>query len=298
MDISNAVKIGTRLLGKSGLKVQKYSPEILVGVGIAGLITAGILAARSTRGLDDVLIKHDEHRETADFFLKEDNDYTEVQHRQDLNRILKEEVIDLVKMYGPAVTLGVVSVVSILGGHHVLKQRNIALAAAYKLIEASYSEYRKRVSAEVGEGRELEIYRGQEVETKTVGGKRVTKIKDGQFHGSPYAMCFDQVNTREWTPFADMNLTLILSVQRMANLRLQTVGYVFLNDVYEDLGFEKTPAGQIVGWLYDREKTGGDGWIDFGLDEPTNEMARMFLRGDEAAVWLDFNVDGPIFELI
>lgn len=77
----------------------------------------------------------------------------------------------------------------------------------------------------------------------------------------------------------------------MLNQRLALKGHVFLNEVYDKLGIERTPEGQIVGWVYDK----GSGYIDFGLDSPESDT---FMSGKERSVWLDFNVDGPILDLI
>ena len=52
MNISPALQ---RTLSRTGLKISKYSPQILTAVGIAGLITAGVLAARNTLKLEETL---------------------------------------------------------------------------------------------------------------------------------------------------------------------------------------------------------------------------------------------------
>jgi hypothetical protein len=78
---------------------------------------------------------------------------------------------------------------------------------------------------------------------------------------------------------------------------LQGRGYVFLNDVFDMLGLERTPAGQIVGWL--KGSKGGDGYIDFGVFRDDNAyMGMQFVTGNERSVLLDFNVDGPIWDKI
>ena len=65
-----------------------------------------------------------------------------------------------------------------------------------------------------------------------------------------------------------------------------------LNDAYDKLGLDRTVPGAVVGWVWDGE---GDNMIDFGLYNPVNER---FLSGHEQAVWLDFNVDGVVYEQI
>jgi hypothetical protein len=68
---------------------------------------------------------------------------------------------------------------------------------------------------------------------------------------------------------------------------------VFLNDVYDLLGMDRTPAGAVVGWV----KGHGDGYITFMLDDNKREVYDFF-EGNEKSVWLDFNVDGVVYKLI
>lgn len=94
---------------------------------------------------------------------------------------------------------------------------------------------------------------------------------------SRYARKFDELNSL-WVPNDEMNFAFIRAVQMHMNHKLRANGFVMLNDVYEALGFERSSAGMIVGWLYEEGKT-----IDFGLE-------------DFSPPWLDFNVDGIIFD--
>lgn len=103
---------------------------------------------------------------------------------------------------------------------------------------------------------------------------------------------FDDVNSRYWRPSAEYNRFFLESQQRYANELLHSRGHVFLNEIYDNLGFEHTPAGSVVGWL---RKGDGDGYIDFNLFELS---ARSFQLGYEQSIWLDFNVDGVIYEQI
>ena len=69
---------------------------------------------------------------------------------------------------------------------------------------------------------------------------------------------------------------------------------LFLNEVYDMIGFEHTPEGAVAGWVKDN----GDGFVSFGLDDVNNESARRFVNGEDNVVLLDFNVDGIIFDKI
>ena len=83
----------------------------------------------------------------------------------------------------------------------------------------------------------------------------------------------------------------------MNNL-LKSRGYLFLNEVYEALGFPITKAGQVVGWLYRPDNPNGDNYVDFGIFNLQSEKACDFVNGYERSLVLDFNVDGNIYDLM
>ena len=95
-----------------------------------------------------------------------------------------------------------------------------------------------------------------------------------------------------------VNLVFLKAQQQYANDLLRAKGRLFLNDVYDMLGIEKTKAGQIVGWVYDPENPNGDNFVDFGIYDMSKERVRAFVNGYEATILLDFNVDGNIWDLM
>ena len=73
-------------------------------------------------------------------------------------------------------------------------------------------------------------------------------------------------------------------------------GKVYLNEVYNELGFDMTSEGQLVGWMNngpDEPTT----YISFGLYDITNPQTRRFINQQENAILLDFNVQGVIIDL-
>ena len=86
--------------------------------------------------------------------------------------------------------------------------------------------------------------------------------------------------------------------QNWFNDKLKADGYLFLNDVYDELGIPRTKPGQIVGWIYNENNPVGDNYVDFGMYDVNYEPARDFINGHECNILLDFNVDGPILDLI
>jgi hypothetical protein len=110
---------------------------------------------------------------------------------------------------------------------------------------------------------------------------------------SIYGRFFDEFST-EYKKDADYNRVFLQAQQQMANNLLQSRGHLFLNEVYDALGFERTPGGSIVGWVIRKDGL-RDNFVDFGLLKPGNER---FINGGERAVFLDFNVDGIIYDKI
>ena len=121
---------------------------------------------------------------------------------------------------------------------------------------------------------------------------------------SPYAVWFDQYTSRYWKPSPEANHAFLVSTLRELNDRLYAKGYLFLNEVYEALGMKFGPDnipyksfGQYVGWV--RTKDGStDNQVDFGLWDRSNRSAAALLACKSNRVFLDFNVDGVIYDLI
>jgi Tfp pilus assembly major pilin PilA len=271
--------------------MKKDSPHIFFVAGVVGSLTSTVLACRATLKLSQNLdkIKQDVDNLHA---LREDVTYPHEQYQKDLAIVYGRAALDISKLYGPSVVLGVASVVALTGSHVQMTRRNSALMAAYATIQQAYSEYRSRVREALGEERELDIYHGAENETvKGEDGKnQVVKVIDPN-KMSVYAKCFDE-SCPSWEKDPELNRLYIQCQQNYANNLLQARGHVFLNEVYDMLGIDRTKAGAVVGWVIGSE---GDNYVDFGIYEAFNAR---FVNGWERSIWLDFNVDGVIYDKI
>lgn len=293
----------TRTFGKVGFKLKKSSPEILVVAGVAGVITSAIMACKATTKAGAIVEEAKENmsqiHQVAEMGVE---DYSDKDLKKDTTIVYAQTAVKFVKLYGPSVALGVLSITSILASNNILKKRNVALAAAYTAIDKSFKEYRSRVVERFGDDLDRELrfnVKAKEVETTVTdenGNEKTEKttieVADPRY--SEFAKCFDEY-CLGWTKDPEYNLTWLRAKQAEATNKLQSNGYLILNDVYEMLGFPKTNAGMVVGWIYDDKNPVGDNYVDFGLYEFT---AKDFVNGRERSVWLDFNVDGNIYGLI
>lgn len=299
-----------KTFGKIKFGAIKYSPEILVVAGVVGVVASAVIACKATTKLDDILEQTktdvDKIHECVDRTdLMEE--YTEEDSRKDLAIVYIQTGVKLVKLYAPAVILGALSITSIIGSHYILKKRNVALAAAYATVDKGFKEYRKRVAEKIGDEAEKELRYGikaniiEETVTDEDGReiKVEKKVTETSLLPSPYARIYDELNPN-WERDSDYNLMYIRNVENKFNDKLKAYGYVFLNDVYEALGFPKTKTGQVVGWVYnpDNPEHEGDNYIDFGLYNLNRQKANDFVNGYEYSVILDFNVDGNIMNKI
>lgn len=292
---TNLKQLATRSVGRSALVLKKYSPEILTGVGIATGVAAGVMAVRATLKVEPVIetIKNDVSNVKERWLTTENS---EKERSKDLAYVYTKGSIDLIKLYGPSVSLGAASIACVIGAHGVMKKRNAAIVVAYNALEKTFTEYRGRVVEEIGEEREQVIRRGirsEEVVDEETGKKKIVSHIDPN-GVSQYAKFFDEYST-QWSKQPEYNLLFLRAQQNYANDKLQAYGHLFLNDVYEALGLPHTKAGAICGWVVGPDS---DNFVDFGIYDIDSDKAREFVNGYERSILLDFNVDGIIYDKI
>ena len=303
----NAVK---HVGGKAVLLAKKFSPEILTGVGVTSIVAGTVIACKQTLKVDEVMDKYEVTKEVIERAKDgvidpdnfEDGQYTEEDYKKDtiVNKVTTGK--EIVKLYIPAATMLILGITCVLGAQGIMKKRNAALLATYKLCQDSFNNYRNRVKEELGDDKDFQFYHGIEKETitnkvKDEDGKKKT-VKEEQLVApsnlpSQYSRYFDEANPN-WSKSPEQNKYFLTRVQSMLNDQLHANGYIFLNEVYEALGFERTSAGQLVGWVYDDD----DCVVDFMIYDKNNLVKRDFVNCNEPSILLDFNVDGVIYDLI
>lgn len=288
----------TRSIGNSILKTKSNSPHIFFAAGVAGIVGGTVLACRATLKLEDTLesINYDISAVKDLYKSKKDIDapgiYDETEHYKDLAYVYSKGASKLVRLYAPAVVVGVASVGALTGAHVQLTRRNAALTATVGMLSTAYEAYRDRVREELGTEREIDIYHAVDttVVTNPDGAKEVVKVVDPN-KLSDYSKFFDE-SCSAWEKDAEINRLKVQHEQNWFNEKLRARGHVFLNEVYDAFGMERTSAGSVVGWVLGGD---GDNYIDFGLFDAYSSR---FVNGLERSILLDFNVDGVIFDKI
>ena len=298
----------TRILSSTKYQLQKHSPELLLGAGIVGVVVGTVLACKATTKVNDIINEKNKALEDVHICLEDKEiEYTEDDSKRDLTIIYAQTGVKIFKLYAPAIGIMALSFGSIIAGHRILKKRNIAIAAAYAAIDKGFKQYRKNVIEEFGEGVDQQMRFGlkaKEVKKKDKDGKT---IKETEYYidpdGNPldniseYARFFD-ASCEDFAKDPEYNMMFLRRQQDYANEMLKARGHLFLNEVYDLLDIPRSKAGQVVGWVYDKNgNTKGDNYVDFGLYK--NEAGtRRFVNGLEYNILLDFNVDGVIYDLI
>jgi hypothetical protein len=284
----------------TALKISKHSPHILFGAGIIGVAASGVLAARATLKVEEILDYHETWSGHINESFEIVDDYTVDDRRKDLALLYVQTTVKITKLYGPAIIVGGLAFAALTGSHRILTKRNAALTAAYAVIDKSFKEYRERVVDDQGVDKDREYLKGivtEKVSETSEDGKSVTvSEKKTQTGLSPYGVFFHDGNPN-WTSRPEMNLLFLRGHQTYLNDLFKSKGYLFLSDVYDALGFEQTKASRIVGWHKDSKN--GDNAIDFGIFEDSQALRVWeYATGHEGEIHLDFNVDGPIYDLL
>ena len=308
--LSKVSTSAARFAGKAEFTIKKNSPEILLGAGIVGFVGTIVLACRATCRADEVLEFHrrkikdiNDAKEIADADPEGEMSYDIEIYRQDKAIRYLKTTGSLAKLYAPTVAVGTLSLACILTSRNIMQKRYLGVVAAYNGVSAAFEEYRKRVRDEYGEGLdkhfrygttydELPVY--DENGKKTKEKEQVEKTDTEMVMPTDDSCRFFDSSNPNWDKNPTFSMMWLRGQQNILNDILHTRGHVFLNEVYDALGFPHTPQGAVLGWI-DGE---GDNCIDFGLYDPNKENVRRFVNGVDNVIMLEFNHDGVIWDKI
>lgn len=242
----------------------KHSPEILTGIGIAGMVTTTVMAVRATPKALELLKKEEEYR-----IINKENDITE-----------KISNIDTIKIcwkcYIPAGITGVLSIACLIGASSVNARRNAALATAYSIAETSLKEYQNKVVETIGEKKEQTI---RDAVAKEKIDAHPTKESEIIFFGDGETLCYDVLSGRYFKSKIDR----IKKAENDLNRRMRDEMYISLNEFYYEIGLPSIKIGDDIGWNIDRE-----GYIDLRFSSQLND-------NDEPVFVIDYGC-GPRYD--
>lgn len=207
------------------LSLSKHSPEILIGLGIAGMVTTTVLAVKATpKALQLIDMKKEE---------------------LDVETLTPVETVKATwKCYVPAAVSGAVSIACLVGSHSVNARRNAALATAYKLSETAFTEYRESVSETIGEKKEKSVR--DKVSKKQIEENPINKT-EVFVTGKGQTLFFEPLSHRYF--YSDMEK--IKRSENKLNKYIITSPFddgVTVNDFYEEIGIPGTATGDNLGW--------------------------------------------------
>lgn len=216
----------TALFKSIQTSVSKHSPEILTGIGIAGMITTTVLAVKATPKALELI---EDRKEELDMHPADDLPPVEV-------------VKAAWKPYVPAAVTGVASVMCLIGASTVNSRRSAALATAYNLTTTAFNEYKEKTLETVGEKKE-QIIRNKVAEERI--NKEPAKQSAIIVTGKGNTRCFDTVTKQRFIS----DIETIKSIMNELNRRMVNgEDYISLNDLYYELGLDSTKIGDELGW--------------------------------------------------
>lgn len=210
----------------------KHSPEILTGLGIAGMLTTTVLAVKATPKALQLM--------------------EEVKDEKNVDELTPVETVKATwKCYIPTAVMGTVSIACVVGGTSVSLRRGAAFAAAYELSKTALEDYSDQVLEAVGEKKERDIR--EKVAEKKASETPMTNTGN--------IIIPNDCTTRFMAPITRQRFYSTMERVRKAvndtNVRLRDSEYISLNDFYDNLSDASSTAvehcemGYDIGWNLD-----------------------------------------------
>lgn len=232
------------------ITVKKHSPEILTGIGVAGMVTTTILAVNATPKALRLLNEAEEEKKEP---------------------LTRTEVVKTAwKPYIPAVLTGTLSIGCLIGAQSVSVRRLTAVSTAYKLSETALTEYREKVAETIGKKKEKTVREKvikEKMDKNPASSSKVIVTDKGE------TLCYDAIFDRYFKSDHDR----IRKAENIINKQLIDEGYVSLNDFFGELGLGYTTLGNELGWALE------DGLINL-------ELSSQLTDDGKPALVVDYNI--------
>lgn len=212
--------------------LSKHSPEILTGIGIAGMVTTTILAVRATPKAMRLLEEEVENKDEG---------------------LTKVDAVKVAwKCYIPATVTGTLSIACLIGASTMNARRHAALATAYALSETALKDYQEKVIETIGEKKEQAVRDSiakDKIDQNPVTSKEVIITEKGN------TLCYDTVSGR----YFKSDIDKLKKAENELNRRMRDEMYISLNDFYFEIGLDNISVGEDLGWNIDK------GYIDLNF---------------------------------
>ena len=212
-----------RTIKSAGRVLTKYSPGILTGIGITGMIGATFMAVKATP--------------KALYLIEAKKEESEVEELKPV-----ETIKTCWKCYIPATLTTVVSAACLIGASTVSAKRNAALATAYSISEAALREYQEKVVEVVGEKKEKAVR--DAVAKDQIERDPVTKSEVVIIDSNSNTLCYEPLSGRYFKSTIDKIKKAEIKLDRQMIQEM----YVSLNDFYWEIGLDGTDLGDQMGW--------------------------------------------------
>lgn len=204
---------------------KKRSPELLIGMGIGGMIAAIVTGIRATDEMNKDIEK-----------VKEETKEMPKKERQ------KEVVKTVVKHQWPTAVIFMMSLLAIVSADNIHYKRNAAMAVMVQASEVATQEYRNVVREVAGEEKAKEVQRVYE-----------ERMRQEPHHEAPTNVHI--ITGDEYWIFDEFTNTMFRSdavvvnaAVNECNRRILEEMYISLEEFYEEIGIKSAKVNTSVGW--------------------------------------------------
>lgn len=222
-----------QLLTKTGRTITKNSPLILTVTGVVGLGATALFTYKSRKRIDEIVTR-----------IEEDNDNNIEINRFEVGR-------DLLGALALPITLGLLSTSAIVLSYKIQNTRILGLAGALATVTAEHEYYKNKYKKQHGEEEYTTFYTPTEstaVSTTDAKGKTKEVIEEVKKEVPSIGGEWFDKSAEYTSDNHDYNLAYVNSVKEKLELRMFQRGFLLMNEVREQFGFERTRSGALLGW--------------------------------------------------
>lgn len=232
-------------------------------------------------------------------------------NKKAIRKIQTKTFIDLAKVYALPIIFTGLSLTFMGGSYKVMRDRELALGAAYVTLDNAYKAYRNRVKEKFGEEAENELFKDirekkitRKVENPETGELEEIEETIKTAGGSGDLDIMFDATSLLFSKNGKVNYETLTQKERELTRILRTDGVLWADTVLDILGIPRYTLGEdvqkalrIMGWLDTPNPDGSPKKVLLGINDynghPT-EVGNDLLNSYENSAWLTPNFDGII----